>query len=176
MVEAFALFDTAIGRCSVAWRGERLCGIWLPSPDDTATRAAILRRHPGAHEEAPSALAREAIEGIARLLDGVPEDLSTIALDMTALAPFERQVYEVARTIAAGHTLTYGEIARALGSPGSARAVGRALGRNPFPIVVPCHRVLAAGGRSGGFSAPGGVATKLRLLAIERGDDLFAGL
>ena len=97
-----------------------------------------------------------------------PADLSHIALDMEGVPPFHRRVYELARGIAPGTTLTYGEIATCLGDPGSARAVGQALGHNPFAPVVPCHRVLAAGGRSGGFSANGGVATKLRMLQIER--------
>src|SRR4029079_6784817 len=94
-------------------------------------------------------------------------ELSAIALDMAQVPPFHRRVYEVARTIPPGATLSYGEIATRLGVPGSARAVGQALGRNPFAIVVPCHRVLAAGGKMGGFSANGGIGTKLRMLSIE---------
>jgi methylated-DNA-[protein]-cysteine S-methyltransferase len=108
-----------------------------------------------------------------------PADLSNIQLDMEGVPPFHRRVYEVARAIAPGNTRTYGEIATRLGDPGAARAVGQALGHNPFAPVVPCHRVLAAGGRSGGFSANGGVATKLRMLQIERasfnGPGLFDG-
>jgi methylated-DNA-[protein]-cysteine S-methyltransferase len=87
---------------------------------------------------------------------------------MDAVEPFEQRVYEVARTIPAGQTLTYGQIATRLGDRLLARDVGQALGRNQFPIVVPCHRVLAASGKLGGFSAPGGVATKQRLLEIEQ--------
>ncbi len=102
------------------------------------------------------------------LLDGAVTDLSSIELDMDRIPPFHRRVYQVARTISPGETMTYGEIAAQLGSAGSARAVGQALARNPFAIVVPCHRVLAAGGKVGGFSANGGATTKLRLLAIER--------
>src|SRR4029453_17011519 len=94
--------------------------------------------------------------------------LSHVALDMEQVPAFERRVYEAARRIPAGKTLSYGEIAGQLGVPGSARAVGRALGRNPFAIVVPCHRVVAAGGKLGGFSASGGVHTKRRMLEIER--------
>jgi methylated-DNA-[protein]-cysteine S-methyltransferase len=101
------------------------------------------------------------------LLRGEARDLSAIALDMDGLPSFQRRVYEAARAIPPGETLSYGEVAARLGAPGSARAVGQALGRNPFAIVVPCHRVLAAGGKAGGFSANGGVATKLRLLALE---------
>ncbi len=105
---------------------------------------------------------------IGRLLAGERTDLTRIALDMADVPEFHSAVYGVARTIPPGETLTYGEVAARLGDPGAARAVGQALGQNPFAIVVPCHRVLAANGRSGGFSAAGGVATKLRILSIER--------
>ena len=111
---------------------------------------------------------QRALDGIVGLLRGEASDLSTVALDMTRVPEFHRRVYEVARAIAPGTTLSYGDIAARLGAPGEARAVGHALGRNPFAIVVPCHRVVAAGGKVGGFSANGGVATKLRLLSIER--------
>jgi O-6-methylguanine DNA methyltransferase len=125
------------------------------------------RRHPGARETLPPPDVQRAIETIAAHLRGEAADFSGIGLDMNGLPEFHRRVYEVARAIPSGETLSYGEIAARLGEPSAAREVGRALGRNPFPIVVPCHRVLAAGGKTGGFSAPGGVATKLRLLAIE---------
>ena len=110
---------------------------------------------------------RRAIEDITALLSGDRRDLSGIALDLDGVAEFPRRVYALARTIPPGQTLTYGEIASKLGDPLRAREVGQALARNPFPIVVPCHRVLAANGKSGGFSAPGGVSTKLRMLEIE---------
>ena len=108
-----------------------------------------------------------AIDGIVALLRGEPRDLASIALDMEQVPPFNRRVYEVARTIPPGSTMTYGEIAVRLGDRLLARDVGQALGQNPFAIVVPCHRVVAAGGKAGGFSARGGVKTKLRMLAIE---------
>jgi methylated-DNA-[protein]-cysteine S-methyltransferase len=111
---------------------------------------------------------QRAIEGIVALLRGEPGDLEGVALDMAGMEPFRRRVYEVARGIPPGATLSYGEVAARLGAPGMAREVGRALGRNPFAIIVPCHRVLAAGGRIGGFSARGGVGTKRRLLSAER--------
>jgi methylated-DNA-[protein]-cysteine S-methyltransferase len=111
-----------------------------------------------------------AIDNIVALLCGEPSDLSAIALDMEGLAPFHRRVYEVARTIPPGKTLPYGEVAARAGAPGAARAVGQALGHNPFPIIVPCHRVVSAGGKIGGFSAHGGTATKRRMLAIEAGE------
>ena len=111
---------------------------------------------------------QRAIESVVALLDGAAIDLAAVTLDMAGVHEFDRRVYEVARTILPGATSSYGEIAARLGAAGEARAVGQALGQNPFPIVVPCHRVLAAGGKVGGFSANGGIATKLRLLSIER--------
>jgi methylated-DNA-[protein]-cysteine S-methyltransferase len=110
---------------------------------------------------------QQAIDQIVALLRGEPSDLEGITLDMDDVPPFRRRVYEVVRSIPPGETMSYGEVAEEVGSPGAARAVGQALGRNPFAIVVPCHRVLAAGGKAGGFSANGGVSTKLRMLAIE---------
>ena len=101
------------------------------------------------------------------LLQGEASDLTSVELDMARVPPFDRRVYEVARTIPPGSTLTYGEIATRLGERRLAREVGQALGQNPFAIVVPCHRVVAAGGKVGGFSARGGIRTKLRMLAIE---------
>ncbi|MGK3990483.1 methylated-DNA--[protein]-cysteine S-methyltransferase [Sorangium sp. So ce136] len=163
----FTLFDTAIGRCGLAWGGRGVAFVQLPEARDSETRARVLQRLPGALEAPPPPDVQRALDGIVALLRGEASDLSVIALDMERVPPFHRRVYEVARTIPPGATLTYGDIAGRLGAPGSARAVGQALGRNPFPIVVPCHRVLAAGGKVGGFSGSGGVTTKLRLLAIE---------
>jgi O-6-methylguanine DNA methyltransferase len=163
----FALFDTAIGRCGIAWTERGVGGIQLPEGSEPATRARLRRRFPDASESAPPADVRRALADIVSLLRGEATDLSAVALDMDGVPHFHRRVYEVARTIPAGATLSYGDVAARLGAPGSARAVGQALGRNPFAIVVPCHRVLAAGGKVGGFSANGGVATKLRLLSIE---------
>jgi len=163
----FALFETAIGPCGIAWGAEGVVGVQLPEADGQATRARLRRRFPGAAEAAPSPDVRQAIAGIVALLRGEAVDLSAIKLDMRRVAAFNRRVYDVARTIAAGATLTYGEIAVRLGERGAARAVGQALGENPFALIVPCHRVLAAGARFGGFSARGGVTTKLKLLAIE---------
>jgi methylated-DNA-[protein]-cysteine S-methyltransferase len=162
-----ALFDTPIGRCGIAWGERGLVGVQLPEAFEAKTRARLRRRFPDARESPPPPPVQRALEGIVALLHGEAVDLSAVALDMAGVPPFERRVYEVARTILPGATLAYGDIAARLGAPGEARAVGHALGRNPFPIVVPCHRVLAAGGKVGGFSANGGIATKLRLLSIE---------
>jgi len=163
----FALFDTAIGPCGIAWGERGVVGVQLPESSRAATRARLARRFPGAAEASPPRDVRRALGAITALLAGEEADLSSIALDMDGVPAFHRRVYAAARTIPVGTTRTYGEIAAGIGAPGSARAVGQALGRNPFAVVVPCHRVLAAGGRTGGFSANGGVSTKLRMLAIE---------
>jgi methylated-DNA-[protein]-cysteine S-methyltransferase len=168
MSTAYALFETPIGDCAVAWSGSGVVALQLPEADGERTRARVLRRWPQAQEEPPPPAVQRAVDGIVALLSGEPTDLTTVALDMERVPAFDTRVYEVARTIAAGETLTYGDIAARLGDPGAAREVGQALGRNPFAVIVPCHRVIAAGGKAGGFSATGGVATKLRLLEIER--------
>jgi methylated-DNA-[protein]-cysteine S-methyltransferase len=166
--QGFTLFDTAIGRCGIAWGGRGVVGVQLPEGREAKTSARLRQRFPGAQEAAPPPPdVQRAIDNIAALLRGESCDLAGIALDMDGLPPFHRRVYEVARTIPPGATASYGELAERLGAPGAARAVGQALGSNPFAIVVPCHRVLAAGGRMGGFSANGGLTTKLRLLSIE---------
>ncbi len=165
--DGFALFDTTIGRCGIAWGGRGIAGVQLPEGLEPQTRMRLLERFPDAREAPPPPEVEQAVTGIAALLRGERSDLSGIALDLDQVPPFHRRVYEVARTIPAGATVCYGEIAERLGLPGASRAVGQALGRNPFAVIVPCHRVLAAGGKVGGFSANGGIATKLRLLSIE---------
>jgi methylated-DNA-[protein]-cysteine S-methyltransferase len=164
----FALFDTAIGVCGIVWGERGLVGVQLPEASEVRTRARMRRRFPATPEAPPPPSVQRAIEGIVQLLQGEAIDLAAIAIDMAGVPSFDRRVYEVARTVPPGATLSYGEIAARLSAPGEARAVGQALGQNPFPLVVPCHRVLAAGGKVGGFSANGGIATKLRLLSIER--------
>ena len=148
-------FQTAIGTCAVRWSERGITGVWLPG------------RLPAGEGEPPAEV-RAAVEGIVALLAGEPRDLRDVVLDDTGLDDFRRRVYAAAREVAPGCTVSYGELARAVGAPGAARAVGAALGANPFPIVVPCHRVLAADGALHGFSAPGGIATKRRMLEIER--------
>lgn len=165
--QGFQLFDTTIGRCGIAWGVQGIVGLQLPEANEAQTRARLRRRFPGGNEISPPPAVQAAIADIVALLRGEALDLAAIMLDMARVPLFHRRVYEAARRIPPGQTLTYGAIAAAIGEPGAARAVGQALGRNPFAIIVPCHRVLAAGGRPGGFSAGGGVDTKLRLLAIE---------
>jgi len=145
-----------------------LLGVQLPESTDARTRERLLRGLPALAEAEPAPWVLLAIARIQALLEGVPDDLADLPLDMEGVPPFHRRVYEATRAIPPGRTLTYGEVARQLGEPGAARAVGQALGHNPFAPVVPCHRVLAAGSGAGGFSATGGVATKLRMLQIEK--------
>ena len=163
----YALFDTALGRCGIAWSARGVVAVQLPEADEATTRSRLARSARGAPEAAPPPAVRAAIEAIAALLAGAKRDLEDVVLDESGVPDFHRRVYAAARRIPPGRTATYGDLAAQLGLPGAARAVGQALGRNPFTLIVPCHRVLAAGGRSGGFSAHGGVTTKLRLLEIE---------
>ncbi|PPE75169.1 cysteine methyltransferase [Solimonas fluminis] len=177
MNEGLCLFDTPIGRCGIAWGERGLLATQLPEASDRHTLARLRRRHPALQEALPPPAVQAAIGGIVALLGGEPRDLMEVALDLEGLQDFALRVYELARAIPPGQTRTYGELATALGDPAAARAVGRALGANPFPIVVPCHRILGAGEWSGGFSAHGGVETKKKLLRIEAGgkgqQDLF---
>ncbi len=163
----FALFETAIGACGIVWTARGVCGVQLPEADRAATRARVERRFPNASEAAPPPEIQTAIDGIVALLSGEQHDLSHIVIDDAHISAFNRKVYKIARAIPPGQTMTYGDIAERLGDKALARAVGQAMGENPTPIIMPCHRVLAANGRTGGFSAPGGVVTKLRLLTIE---------
>ena len=163
----FTLFETSVGRCAIVWNGVGVVAVQLPEASVVKTRRRVTERHPGAVESEPPTSLSQAIDAITRHLAGGRPDLSWIRLDMDGLSGFRRRVYEAARSIPAGATISYGELAERLGQPGSARAVGQALGHNPFAVVAPCHRVLAAGGRIGGFSAGGGIDTKQRILGIE---------
>jgi methylated-DNA-[protein]-cysteine S-methyltransferase len=163
----FALFETPIGRCGIAWRLGGICGVQLPEANDRAAMARLRRRFPALAPAEPPAPVAAAIARISAFLAGGRDDFRDLPLDFTATGAWEQAVYEHARAIPAGTTITYGALAAQVGDPGQARAVGQALGRNPWPIVVPCHRITAAEGRMGGFSAPGGTMTKLKLLEIE---------
>lgn len=163
----FSLFDTAIGRCAIVWHGSAIIGCALPETSDERMRASLRRRFPEADEDPPPPAIAEVILSVRKLLDGESEDFAGVALKLEGLGKFEQAVLEETFRIPPGETRTYGQVAAALGSPGASRAVGAALGRNPIPIIIPCHRVLGANGRSGGFSAPGGAETKLRMLEIE---------
>jgi methylated-DNA-[protein]-cysteine S-methyltransferase len=163
----YALFPTAIGLCGLAWSERGLTRVVFPEPTEAATRARLSRGGATAEADPPPPVAK-AMAAIVALLESGRADLTAIDLDMAGIAPAEQAMLEAARRVPAGSTLTYGELAASAGQPGAAREAGQAMARNRFPIVVPCHRVLAAGGGFGGFSAPGGVEAKARLLNIER--------
>jgi len=167
MTTAFALFETEIGHCGVVWSERGVVAVQLPENTATKTRMELRQRFVDATEGSPTGKVAHAVKLLTALLAGKMVELSGIELDFEGLPAFTRRVYEQARVIPAGSVVSYGELATRLGSPRAARAVGQALGRNPWPLIVPCHRVLAANGKLTGFSAPGGIATKRRLLSIE---------
>ena len=162
----YTLFETAIGLCGLAWHERGVIGFQLPEDDTSKTRSRIARRFPGIVETPPPPHIRGIVADVTALLQGEARDLSAVPLDMEGVPDFDRRVYEIARGIPPGRVLTYGEVASRLGI-NNARAIGQSLGRNPFAVIVPCHRVVAADGKLGGFSASGGSTTKRRLLAIE---------
>jgi methylated-DNA-[protein]-cysteine S-methyltransferase len=164
----FCLFDTAIGPCGIAWTADALAAVQLPETTEAGTRDRMLRYTGEAPEREPPPFVRAAMARVQALLQGAQDDLRDLPLAWDGLPDFHRRVYEATRAIPPGEVLTYGEVALRIGEPGAARAVGQALGHNPFAPVVPCHRVLAAGGRPGGFSAEGGALTKLKMLEIEK--------
>ncbi|MES1199290.1 MAG: methylated-DNA--[protein]-cysteine S-methyltransferase [Pseudomonadota bacterium] len=163
----YALFDTAIGRCGITWSPRGVLGLQLPEKTHEGTRLRLLRHAPTADESEPPSTHAHAIADIQALLNGEKRSLRAVTLDMSRVPHFHALVYDAARAIPPGQTRTYGDIARTIGQRSAARAVGQALGRNPFAIIVPCHRVVGVDGRMIGFSASGGIALKLRMLEIE---------
>lgn len=176
MVEGLHLFETAIGPCAIAWSGQGVVALQLPEADRETTRRRLLARRPDAIETEPPPAIAAVVQAVVALTLGEAVDLTGAPLDLADAPEFERRVWAICHAIPPGQTLTYGDIARRLGDVALSRAVGQALGANPIPIIVPCHRVLAADGRSGGFSGAGGVSTKLRLLNIERAHTTSAPL
>jgi O-6-methylguanine DNA methyltransferase len=171
---AYCLFETPLGSCGIAWgEPEDSCTppavtfFQLPEATPKRTEARIARNAGARTASTPPPRIAEVIQKVCRHLRGDIQDFRDVAVDLDGAGPFARRVYEAARLIPAGQTTTYGELARAVSRPAAARAVGQALGRNPIALIIPCHRVLAAGGKPGGFSAHGGRATKARLLAVE---------
>ncbi len=162
----FSLFSTPLGNCGIAWCGDVVVATHLPEKTSAATAARLAARA-GASEGKPPPGIQRAIESIIALLEGARTDLGYIVCDFSRIEAFAARVYTATRAIPAGETLTYGAIALQLGDKQLAQNVGRALGRNPLPIIVPCHRVIGANGKLTGFSAYGGVETKLRILTIE---------
>ncbi|MGT2438865.1 methylated-DNA--[protein]-cysteine S-methyltransferase [Bradyrhizobium betae] len=164
---AYAIFDTAIGRCGIIWSSGGVVAVQLPEAREIDTRRRIFAVHPEAREQRPSENAELAIEGIAGLLQDGDPDFSGVSLDAGAVPGFHRRVYEAACTIPRGETRTYHEIARTLGASGAAHSVAQAISRNPYMLIVPCHRVLEAGNYTDRLSPYGGVISKRRLLALE---------
>jgi methylated-DNA-[protein]-cysteine S-methyltransferase len=182
MPAEYTVFDTAIGMCATAWQetagSDQPALIWFQLPEATAemTESRIAKKSGARKCGNPPTAISALVERIREHLSGELHDFRDVLVDLSAAAPLARQVLEAAREIAPGETTTYGELARAVGRPDAARAVGRIMGSNPIPLIIPCHRVVAAGGKSGGFSAPGGRMTKAELLAIERsGPQLLFG-
>jgi methylated-DNA-[protein]-cysteine S-methyltransferase len=163
----YTIFDSGVGRCGIAWSHAGIAGVQLPEAREIETRKRLFQFFPDAREMRPPADIEIAIDGIAALLRGEPVDLSDIALDMNGIYAFEQRVYQFTRTIPRGETRTYGEIAARLGASGAVHSVAQALARNPFVIIVPCHRVLEAGGYADKISPHGGAISKRRLLSIE---------
>jgi|SRR5579871_439249 len=164
---AYTIFDTAIGRCGIAWGERGIVGVQLPEAREIETRKRLFLLYPEARETRPSLDVEAAIEGIVALLRGDTSDLSDVTLDMAGMHAFDQRVYQIVRRIHRGETLTYGEVATRLGSPSAVRPVAQAIARNPFVVIVPCHRVLEAGGYADKMSSHAGLISKRRLLSIE---------
>ncbi len=163
----YCVVPTALGPCGLAWAGGRLLGAQLPEADALTTERTLTRRFAQATAQPLPDWVQQLAQRLQAALQGQPTDFADLPYAMDSAPRFHQQVWRYALAIPWGQTRSYGQVAQALGSPGAARAVGQALGANPFAPLVPCHRVLAQGGASGGFSAPGGARTKLRLLEIE---------
>ena len=163
----YTIFDTGIGRCGIAWSHAGIVGVQLPEAREIETRKRLFKLYPDAREQRPPEDVETAIEGIVALLRGEPADLSDVTLDISGILAFNQRVYAFTRSIPRGETLTYGEIAARLKLSGAVHSVAQALARNPFVIIVPCHRVLEAGGYADKISPNGGVISKRRLLSIE---------
>ncbi len=161
------LFGTAIGVCGIAWSDGGVTRLQLPEADRSATERRLRARSGSVELQLPPSHLASLVEALQNYLAGEETDFLSAAVDLTGVGSFHRAVYVAARRVGWGKTATYGELARMAGSPEAARAVGQALGRNPIAIIIPCHRILASGGKAGGFSAFGGVITKERLLALE---------
>jgi methylated-DNA-[protein]-cysteine S-methyltransferase len=163
----YTIFDTGIGRCGIAWGHLGVLGVQLPEAREIETRRRLFHLYPDAREQRPPLNVEMAIEGMVALLRGGPADLSDVTLDMTGIHVFNQRVYELTRAIPRGETRTYGEVAARLGAPGAAHSVAQAIARNPFVIIVPCHRVLEAGSYADRISPNGGSISKRMLLSIE---------
>jgi methylated-DNA-[protein]-cysteine S-methyltransferase len=164
----YLVFETAGGFCGIAWSDAGISRFQLPTKSADATERLLLRRLPEAAKGAPTPEVVKAVVAVKRYFDGEEIDFSGFALDLRGQDDFFARIYSAARQLGWGHTTTYGAIAKQLeAGPETARDVGQAMARNPVPLIIPCHRVLAAGGKIGGFSAPGGSSAKARMLELE---------
>jgi methylated-DNA-[protein]-cysteine S-methyltransferase len=163
----FTVFDTGIGRCGIAWSDGGVIGVQLPEAREIETRRRLFQLYPEARETRPPLNVEIAVEGIVALLHGQASDFSDVTLDFTGIPAFNRRVYEFTRTISRGETRTYGEVAASLRASGAAHSVAQAISKNPFMLIVPCHRVLEAGSYADRISPNGGSISKRRLLSIE---------
>jgi len=165
---AWTTFETAIGTCGLAWSDAGVRWLQLPeATTDLTTERLLLKSKETGKPTKPPRWAAKAIGAVQKHLEGKPQTFEGVPLDLASLPPFNATVYRALQAVPAGTTVTYGELAGVIGSPGAARAVGRAMATNPFPLLVACHRVLASGGKPGGFSAYGGLVTKEKILALE---------
>ncbi len=162
-----AFFDTPLGRCAVAWSRRGIRALQLPDATDGKTLEALRQRAPDTEERPPSKEARQAIAFVTRLFSGDRSPHHVPKLDLEGHPKYYIDVYNELLAVPPGATISYGELASRAGKPGAARVVGRIVGRNPIPLLIPCHRVIGADGGLHGFSAPGGVATKRRILDLE---------
>ena len=161
------VFETAAGFCGIAWSDAGITRFLLPWGSAEAAARLLRRRVPDATPGTPPAEVAAIVDAARRYFTGEPVDFAGVRLALDAEG-FAARVYAAVRGIGWGETTTYGAVARALGAgPEAARDVGQAMAHNPVPLIIPCHRVLAAGGALGGFSAPGGAASKRRMLALE---------
>jgi methylated-DNA-[protein]-cysteine S-methyltransferase len=161
------LFETDLGACGVAWSERGVARFQLPEADRGATERRLRRRAAESSAVSPPRTIAAVIADVQRYMGGAKVDFSAVALDLAGVAPFYAEIYAAARDVGWGETATYGELARRVGTPGAARAVGQAMARNPIPLIIPCHRVLASGNKVGGFSAFGGTRSKQKLLGLE---------
>lgn len=167
-MRSYCLFETPLGPCAIAWSAAGLTRVLLPGRDAEATEHRARRdAEPWAKNRALPDVAAKSVAALTAYFAGDRPDLGDLLLDWSGIPDFHRRIYRALALVPYGTTVTYGALAHRIGEPGAARAVGAALGRNPWPVLIPCHRVLASGHKLGGFSAPGGVATKRALLGLE---------
>ncbi len=166
--QRYIVFETALGFCGIAWSDTGITALRLPDKTAEATERAVRRRAPDAEPGTPPPMVADVVGAVKRYFAGAVTDFADVTLDLDGQDAFFAQIYAAARRVGWGHTTTYGALTKELGAgPEVARDVGQAMAHNPVPLIIPCHRILAAGGKIGGFSAPGGAATKMKMLELE---------